>query len=178
MGRLEEMIRENREQFDSMEPLDGHFERFSERLGYHMVKAETPVRRFYFLKVAAVILLMVTAGLTVYDLATGSLRNNLFQARQEGVMNSELREAISYYDSRTEARMKEISRLASNPAQAAQIKETALREISALDESTRELEKSLAENPGCERLQSAILQNQQMKEGIVNAIVSKLSRNE
>ena len=72
--------------------------------------------------------------------------------------------------------MKEVRKLASDPVQADLINGDALKEMQALDESTRDLQKSLAENPNCERLQAAVIQNQQMKEGIMNNIVSKLNK--
>jgi hypothetical protein len=48
--------------------------------------------------------------------------------------------------------------------------------MGALDAGTKELQRSLAENPNDERIQAAIIQNQQMKEGIMNTILSKLNK--
>jgi len=69
-----------------------------------------------------------------------------------------------------------VDKLANDPAEAGRINKEAMKEIEALDENTRDLQKSLAENPNCERLQAAVIQNQQMKEGIMNTIVSNLKK--
>lgn len=177
MNSLEKMIRENREKFDSVEPLDGHFERFAERLGPAEEVTATRTMRFGLLKAAAVILILITGATLVFDLTTRSVRDRFFSPVAGTQLNPELAEAIQYYDTKANVRLKEARTLAADPAQAAMINETARKEMAELDENTRELEKSLAENPNCERLQSAILQNQQMKEDIMNTIVNKLTRN-
>lgn len=173
---LEKLIRENRDQFDNMEPLDGHFERFSERLGLEEETRITTPSRFGMLKVAAVILLIITGSVVVFDLATRSIRERFSSPVATTLMPAEFNEAVQYYDARATAQLKEVHKLANSPEQAVLINADALKEMNKLDEDTRELQKSLAENPNCERLQAAIIQNQQMKEGIVNNIVNTLNK--
>ncbi len=176
MDNLDNLIHDNRDQFDAIEPLDGHFERFAEKMGFPEQTAVAVPSRFGLLKVAAIILVIITGSIAVFDLATRSIRER-FSSDKAGVeMSDEFSEAIRYYDSRAMAQMKEVRKLASDPVQADLINGDALKEMQALDESTRDLQKSLAENPNCERLQAAVIQNQQMKEGIMNNIVSKLNK--
>ena len=173
---LEKLVHENRDQFDSMEPLDGHFERFSERLGLAEETRETVPSRFSMLKVAAVILVIITGSVVVFDLATRSIRERFSSPSTTKQIQAEFNEAVQYYDTRATAQLKEVHKLASSPEQAVIINEDAVRAMSRLDEDTRELQKSLAENPNNERLQAAIIQNQQMKEGIVNNFVNTLNK--
>ena len=176
MNNLDNLIHENRDQFDGIEPLDGHFERFRERLG----AAEQPFvarpSRFSLLKVAAIILVIITGSILVFDMATRSIRERFSSDRAGIEFSAEMAEAILYYDDRAMAQLKEVSKLTNDRAQADQINRDALKEMQSLDESTRELEKSLAENPNCERLRAAIIQNQQMKEGMMTNIISQLNK--
>ncbi|MEI6889423.1 MAG: hypothetical protein ACOYM0_13090 [Bacteroidales bacterium] len=175
MNNLDKLIQENRLQFDDTEPPDGHFERFSEKLGTWERMPSAP-SRFGFVKVAAVIIVIITGSVMVFDLATRSIRDR-FTASESGFgMTAEMTEAIQYYDARAMSQIKEVDKLANDPAEAGRINKEAMKEIEALDENTRDLQKSLAENPNCERLQAAVIQNQQMKEGIMNTIVSNLKK--
>ncbi|MCX6281224.1 MAG: hypothetical protein NTU51_04620 [Bacteroidetes bacterium] len=176
MNNLDKLIEENRAEFDGIEPLDGHFERFRERLGTGDESGRTSFSRFSLLKVAAVILVIITGSIAVFDLATRSIREKFSAENSDVLLSPEFNDAIQYYDARALAQMKEVRKLTSDPLQADQINGDALKEMKALDESTSDLKKSLAENPNCERLQAAVIQNQQMKEGIMNNIVSKLNK--
>lgn len=175
MNNLDKLIQENREEFDGIEPLDGHFERFREKLGYAVEEGNRSPSRFGLLKIAAIILVIITGSVLVFDQTARSLRDKI-STTEESRFTSEMAEAVQYYDSRALDRMKEVNKLAADPAQASKINEEALKEIQVLDENTKELQKSLAENPNCERLQAAIIQNQQMKEGVMNTIINQLGK--
>jgi len=176
MNNLEKLVQENREEFDAVEPLNGHLERFQERLG---IKDQPEIRipsRFSLLKVAAIILIIITGSIMVFDLTTRSIRERFSFGDANTELPAELSEAIQYYDAKVSAQMKEVRKLASNPVEAGIINEAAIKEMQTLDENTRDLQKSFAENPNSERLQAAIIQNQQMKEGIMNKIVNQLNK--
>ena len=176
MNNLDKLIQEKRWEFDGVEPLDGHFERFRERLGIHEEYTAPVSTRFGMLRIAAVILIIITGSILVFDLATRSIRDR-FSTGNTGIqVPSEMAEAMQYYDARAMAQLQEVRKLAGDPAQADRINKDALKEMQILDDNTRELQKSFAENPNSERLQAAIIQNQQMKEGIMNNIVNKLSK--
>jgi len=176
MDNLDKLILENRDQFDGTEPLDGHFERFRDKLGMAgQVEVTTP-SRFSMLKVAAVILVIITGSIFVFDLATRTIRERFSYGKAGIEMTAEMTEAVQYYDARAMAQLKVVRELTNDPVRAGLINENALKEMQSLDDNTRELQKSLTENPNCERLQAAIIQNQQMKEGIMNTIVNQLNK--
>jgi hypothetical protein len=176
MENLEKFIRENRDEFDTTEPLDGHFERFRERLGSAEENQATGISRFYFLKVAAIILLFITISVFVFDQAARSVRNRFSKETPAAQLPVEITEAMQYYDAKAISQLSQVRKLASDPVQADLINEDALKEMEALDAGTKDLQQSLAENPNNDRIQAAIIQNQQMKEGIMNTIISKLSK--
>ena len=66
MDRLEKFIQSNRDQFDDLEPQEGHFERFQEKLSRHHRQNRT-FPWTVLLKAAAVAVLVVLSGLWVYD---------------------------------------------------------------------------------------------------------------
>jgi len=176
MNNLDKLIQENRDQFDGIEPLDGHFERFRERLGITEQTTARTLRRYSLLKVAAIILVFITGSVVVFDLATSSIRERFSSGKTGFEMTAEMTEAMQYYDARAMAQIDQVKKLTKDPVQALLINKNALKEIQALDESTTELQKSLAENPNDERLQAAVIQNQQMKEGVMNNIVNQLNK--
>jgi hypothetical protein len=49
-------------------------------------------------------------------------------------------------------------------------------ELNSLNANSAELQKALAENPGNERVQAAIIQNHQMKDKVMNQVVSQMKR--
>ena len=149
MNNLEKLIQKNRDQFDGVEPLDGHLERFRERLGLDAQPAVPALSRFSLLKVAAVILIIITGSILVFDLATKSIRESFSSGKTSIGMTAEMNEAVQYYDARALAQLKEVRKLANDPLQADQINENAIKEMQSLDESTGELRKSLTENPNC-----------------------------
>jgi hypothetical protein len=176
MGNLEKFIRENREQFDGTEPLDGHLGRFRERLGSVEEPLAIGTSRFHLLKVAAVILLIISVSVLVFDQGARFIRNRFSPETAATQLPGEISEAMQYYDAKAIAQLSQLRKLTSDPVQADLINEDALKEMEALDAGTRELQQSLAENPNNERIQAAMIQNQQMKEGVMNTIISKLSK--
>ena len=94
MDNLDKLIHDNRDQFDATEPLDGHFERFAEKMGFPEQTAVAVPSRFGLLKVAAIILVIITGSIAVFDLATRSIRER-FSSDKAGVeMSDEFSEAI------------------------------------------------------------------------------------
>ena len=66
MKDLDNIIQKNRELFDINEPCDGHFERFEQKLKELNRKKKT-FTFGYFLKAAAVTILVVLSGLWVFE---------------------------------------------------------------------------------------------------------------
>jgi len=82
---------------------------------------------------------------------------------------------MQYYDQQVDQQLTEISKLSNTSGEARELNQSAMKQIQALDDNTLELRKNLAESPGNGRIQEAILQNQKMKEGVLNTILFQLN---
>jgi hypothetical protein len=176
MKNLDNLIRENREAFDTEEPDSGHFARFEARLEAASGQRPSAFNRFTMLKVAALILVLISVSVFIFDLATREIRERFTMAGSSSDLPLELREAMQYYNGQAELQLVKIRSLASNNEQAGELSKNALKEIASLDHTTGDLESELNANPGNEHIQAAIILNQQMKEGILNNIVLQLTQ--
>lgn len=172
MDRLEKFINENREFFDSEEPETGHFNRFEQKIEQKIPQEKRgPFTRSLVLKIAATIILIFTVSLFLFDF-------NVFRSDRENLTRSEftgeIREAINYYGITAEDQMGEFNKLACCGQDTKKLQHIAVTELNALDESTRELELIHRKNPGDERIRSAVIRNQQMKETILKNMIQKI----
>lgn len=176
MKNLEQYIRDHRDEFDAEEPEEGHFEAFRSRLAFEPQAVKTPARNFAMLRVAAVVLLMITVSVAVFEFGARYIGNTLRAGNDEKELPAEIREAMQYYDNRASAGIAEIRQLAAAHSGIGTDGKEALREISGLDASTEELKRALADDPGNEKISDAILRNQQMKDAILTHIITRLSQ--
>ncbi|MCK9423701.1 MAG: hypothetical protein M0Q38_14005 [Bacteroidales bacterium] len=174
MSDLEKFIKDHREEFDTFEPSPDHFKKFETLLQQQPEVLQPGINRFMMLKIAALILVLITVSVFVFDLATKGIRDRLNNRNAGTELPLEVKEVVQYYDIQVAERFGQIQKLASSNEEARMLNSNAIREIQNLDVSTDELKKSLAENPNNERLLAALIQNQQMKEGIMNNIINKL----
>ncbi|MFH1159648.1 MAG: hypothetical protein V1733_01700 [bacterium] len=169
MKKLEHFIRDNQELFDSEEPLDGHFERFETRLAQlqdQRVRLR-PVQ--LWMKIAAGLLVLVTAGLAVFELATNDFTKRTgFEAAALGLPD-DIREVISYYQQRSDQRLLEIENLAQNCPEPTGSRNTTNRDLAQLDKNLNDLVVSLKENPSDSRVQAALVQNYQARESLLDS---------
>lgn len=175
MTDLEKFMVDHRDEFDAYEPAQGHFERFGQRLASKPV-VEPALRQPVMLKIAAIILLMITVSVFVFDLAGRAISDRFASGRQGGELPLEIRQAVQYYDNQTDTQLAALHKLAALQHEPGGISEAAVKEIRDLDAATAELKKLLAGNPGNERILDAIIQNQQMKESVLNTIISRVSQ--
>jgi len=175
MTELENFINAHRSDFDNQEPDSGHFKRFEQRL------EETPaIKNHLFngisaLKVAAIIVFFISVSVIVFDLSTRAIKTRLFREQAVIELPSEVREAMQYYNQQADIQLGKINQLAGDRIEARELCQSALKEIKILNDNSAELEKNLSENPNNCRIQAAIIQNQKMKEGVLNTIISQLS---
>ena len=172
MRKLEEYVRENRDLFDDMEPDDGHFARFSEKLEAEPGKERFTIRRSSMMRVAAIILLFITVSVFMFDFALNKWRND--SPGRGSALNSELDDALQYYDSRTSDRLVEFRKLACCGEQQVRLNNMVNGELNALDANSAELKKSLSANPENEMIQAALIKNHQMKETVVENMIQQL----
>jgi len=169
MDRLEKHIQTNRDQFNDLEPEDGHFKRFREKLSkYHRQKNKFPWT--VYLKAAAVALLVVLSGLWVQDQIQGNQNQERLALER---VSPELKEAHIYYTSLMEKKYERIQEFNfKNEAQKKMLLEE-LREMDAIYSNIRE---DLMTNPNDPRVVSALIRHYQMKLEVMNQIVQQLEK--
>ncbi len=174
MKKLEKYMQDNLEAFDSSEPEAGHFRRFEERLAAANAEPVPVTGRGHLLKVAALILVLISVSAVVFDFATREFRDK-FSAGNGAELPVEIREALAYYDNQASAQMAVLQKLTVNRKDGALLAAAAEKEIRELDASTSELKQSHAVNPGNEKILDAIIRNQRMKETCLNTLINLLS---
>jgi len=176
MNDLEKYIRNHRAEFDDAEPDPGHFRRFEERVHLRGVKSINPFNRPFLLKIAALILLLITVSVLVFDLTTRGILNRWNNAQASVEFPQEVKEVIMYYDNQATQQLLEISRLAGSTEEAKKLTTQAMKDVSTLDDNTGELKRAFSENTNQERILTAIIQNQQMKENILTTVITQLNQ--
>jgi len=174
MEPLEKYFNENRQLFDSQEPDTGHLSRFSDKLDKEFGKQSMILNRSAILKVAAVILLLITATVSVFDFAVNKVKNSIESKSTGTLLTPELEDAIQYYETRTSERLGEFRKLACCGEQQIRLNAMVSGQLNALDANSEELRKNLNENPDNERIQVALIKNQQMKEKVVENMIRQL----
>ncbi len=176
MSELEKYIKNHHGEFDSEEPEAGHFDRFEEMLGTLPTHRQKEISHALLLKIAAVIIILITVSVVTFEFVTREISNR-FAAEKEGAdFPMEIREAFQYYDNQTRVQMAALNNLAHSREDALTLSSSALNEIRSLDEITNDLKKSLSENPGNELILDAIVRNQQLKETMLNTMITQISQ--
>lgn len=168
MNNLEDFIKEHAEQFNDEEPAEGHFDRFEQRLDQqHSVTIKKPVVRLW-MKIAAGIVILVTAGLAIFELSTHDFSNQNAMQQATFELPDELQEIITIYHHRTTQQMNELNQLAQHcPDRSGMITQTE-KGVANLDKNQENLVKALRENPSNSRIQAALIKNCKAKEELLN----------
>ena len=168
MKTIEDIIRNNKDFFDE-EPLEGHFERFKNRLEPKIQIA--PVKRSivpYLLRAAVVTLLVTLSSLWTWDhfLSSGSQRMKL------GQVSPQYKEVENYYVHQVNLMENEIVNidLKNNPQQ----KEVLMKEMKSMDSVYVSLQKELKAHPDDERIINAMISHYQTKLDVMSYIVNQL----
>ncbi|MGQ9620191.1 MAG: hypothetical protein ACUVTX_04320 [Bacteroidales bacterium] len=175
MKNIENIIRENRDQFNDREPVDGHFERFEWKL-QRRLHSQTLRRSIvpYLLKAAVVTLLVTLSSLWIWD--------NFIRSGKDRMALSEVspqyREVENYYIHQTSIMEDEIKTLyfSDNPEQ----KKILDKELWSMDSVYVQLQKDLKANPDDERIINAMIEHYQLKLEVLTYILNQLKaiRNE
>ncbi|MFZ4522544.1 MAG: hypothetical protein ACOYNC_12620 [Bacteroidales bacterium] len=176
MSDIEKFIRNHRDEFDEAEPAIGHLDRFADRLSTLPLAAAPRRNRSQMLKIAAVIVVLISAGGLLLDFATRGIRERYATGNQGTELPAEIRDAVQYYTNQTNSQVAAIHNLAADHEEALAVNTAALNEIHNLDAITAELKKSLEGNPGNEQILDAIIRNEQMKERMLNTILKQLAQ--
>jgi hypothetical protein len=175
MDNLETFITENRELFDDAEPQAGHFSRFEEKLEQQRPHSGVAIDKYFLLKIAAGLLILLTVSVYIFDFAAKHISKSLSGESRTAVVPAEMQEAINYYDDAASTKLRQINKLACCGQDTRKIYTMASAELKSLNANSEELQKALAENPD-ERIQAAIIQNNQMKEKVMNDLVNQMKR--
>ena len=174
MDKLEKFIIDNRESFDDAEPLSGHFSRFEEKLDQQNAQSGVYFDRNFLLKIAAGLLILLTVSVFIFDIGANKLSKALTARNNSSLVPAEMQDAINYYDDAASTKLGQINKLACCGQDTKKIYAMARNEMSSLNASSAELQNTLSENPGNERVQAAIIQNHQMKEKVMNQVIEQL----
>ena len=175
MTNLEKQIKNHLEEFDSQEPNQGHFKRFEDRLREQPELKSQGQNRLQGIKIAALIIIMISVSVFVFDFATREIRERFSAEKERTELPLEIREAVQYYNNQTNTQIATLHKMAANHAEAGALNASVLKEIQSLDHATEELEMSLQDNPGNEQILDAIIRNQRMKETMLNTIITQIS---
>ncbi len=169
MESLKKYIRKNRDSFDEKEPLEGHFDRFRQKL-----ETRKPVRKVNLFMVAAA---AAVAGLILTG-TLGILYNNSslnrFNTKELSlsVISPELKEVENYYLSQISTKYGQINSLKKNssPEMESEVKKA----IDDMDLGYNLLKRDLSNSPKQERIVSAMIQQYQVRVDMLDQILKTL----
>ncbi len=167
MNRLEQNIRDRREQFDAFEPSGGHMDRFRKKL--YPEHASVYARIPYWVKIAAILLLVAVSSVLIYEQA-----QRYYISRQqplEEIIPGEYQDAQFYYTSLIKKKYTEINSLDISDPEG---KKILLNELKEMDQLFQSLLKDLQTNPSDERVLSAMISHYQTKLEVMGQIIQQL----
>lgn len=174
MKNLEEIIRKNRDIFETNEPIDGHLDRFNWKLEKRL-HSQANKRSIvpYLLRAAVVTLLVTLSSLWAWDNFIRSEKGMTL-----GEVSPQYREVENYYVHQVNLMENEILSLdfGSNPEQKVML----TKELRSMDSTYTQLQLELKANPNDERVINAMIEHYQTKVDVMNYILSQLKaiRNE
>ncbi|MDT8401121.1 MAG: hypothetical protein RQ743_05455 [Bacteroidales bacterium] len=169
MKDIEKIIRENADFFNSEEPFEGHFERFTARLQARQFVVPRRVNIMpHLLKAAAVAILVTLSSLWTWEHVLSSDANKMTLSE----VSPEYREVEQYYVHQVSLMEDEIEDIWINGQP--EDKGLLLDELEEMDETYKELQKDLKANPNDERVINAMVEHYQRKVEVMNYILSQL----
>jgi hypothetical protein len=168
MKPLDEYIRSNLDRFNSEEPLNGHFERFEDKLG-RLERRRISQPRMVILRIAALVIL----GLVISYAAIREF-NLLKQSKDaiySGTIGSELDEAEKFYTTQLNISYHKIQNLRFNNDK--DEKKQVLEELSEMDTQVQAMKQDLKQNPDDERIVHAIINFYQVKMEMMDMIITR-----
>ena len=169
MKTLEEIIKSNNEIWNSDEPAEGHFERFSVKLELR-TKAGKTKRSIapYLLRAAGVALLVTLSSLWAWDNIVK--KDSKMMSLSE--VSPEYRDVENYFIYQVNLMEDEIrgSIISDDPEQ----KEILMKELQSMDTVYISLQRELKVNPNEERIINAMINHYQKKLEVMTIIVNQL----
>ena len=170
MGKLDKIFQDQREAFDE-EPMEGHFQRFEEKLEHYHSRKKPILRSWPFLKIASlVIIVLLSANLFVY-LLPGKADKQI-----QVPVNNEMAETASFYTVRITSGLSQLQQMADQGMGTQQDLAQVKKEMDEMDRLHQDLQKEYSNNPNDERVINAMIEYYQTKLNIINTIKSDLEK--
>jgi hypothetical protein len=178
MKGIEDIIRKNREAFDSEGPSAGHFDKFRVRLDeLHSETNRNFFRKYNIaVKIAVAVIIFIAVSTMFYSGGFSGLKLFVSDSLASSELPEELKEVINYYNLITDDRIAQIDKVAVSQEESEKVKIMAEAQISDIDENIAELKKELSENPDNQRITDAIVLNQQKKAELMNRILLTMNQ--
>jgi hypothetical protein len=168
--KLEKIIINNLEGFNTDEPSDSHFERFRSKLERSGKQSEKRLYRTVC-KIAAVLIIIVISAWIIR-----LIYYNIDEGRIESVsqISSELCEAEEYYKYQINNKYEIIRKLNFNDKGE---RKSIISELKDMDSDYRELKKDLEQNPYDERVINAVIGYYMVKLESMDRIITQAKKN-
>lgn len=167
MDELKKLIDDNKQMFDSAEPMAGHFDRFQSKLNQGDKKI-IDLNWKSMLKVASVAILVILSGLYIKD--------QLFKFIPDvpvAQVNEEFNETEKYYISLVNQQIGQIEQMDNTLSEEQQL--MLKNEMTNMDNMYKKLQNDLKAMPNDPRIMQAMLQHYQMKLEVLNRIINNLN---
>lgn len=164
-NNLEEFIRRNRAGFEEKGPGAHVWKALEKQLKDQQTPKVVSLLKRHWLKAAAVLVLVVNSVMIYQFLQLKKQQQNL------GTIAPELQEAKMYYTSQIEQKLDDISKY---PPEALGLDSAARKELELRNDTWQMLEAELQQNPGNERIRSAMIRYYQMKLDLLDKILEEL----
>lgn len=177
---IEDLIRQNIDELNDNEPLDGHFARFEEKLNkQHKRKRKITFNVVW--KVAAVIVFVLLAGNQALIYFSPN-KSGLFMAENKksdiislSSLSPEYKEVEFYYTSSINSGIEQWNKLKTQGLISEEEQEMMNEELSDFETLYKNLQQDLQLNPNDDRVINAMLEYYQAKLSVINLIVDKLN---
>ncbi len=170
MDNIDKIFTENRPQFDE-EPMEGHFERFANKLEQHRRNSWRNRFNPLFFKVAAVVvILLLTTDIFIKVNHHPQKQTSQVMVKQ----NNEISEAALFYTTRINSGMAQLETMAQQGIGSENEIQQVKKEMAEMDSLFTSLKQEYEANPNDERIINAMIEYYQTKLNIVNTIKSDL----
>ena len=159
---IEDFIQNNKTSLEE-DPPQGHLGRFSNKLGTSSDSAwNTSINRY--LLVAAAVVVLITIGFVALLTSDGIYSSKYLLAN----ITPELYETEAYYQSEINQKLEILS-------EQNEVDKSIIIDLEEIDKSFENIRKDLDENPGDDRLISAVLNTYQIKLDLLNEILDRVN---
>ncbi|MFV0591231.1 MAG: hypothetical protein ACK5M7_07595 [Draconibacterium sp.] len=174
---IEELIFQNLENLNDNEPMEGHFERFDEKL-----KKQNRKNKFNWSvvwKIAAAVVFVLLISNQAFLYFSPNQQGLILHSREKSEitlasLSPEYKETEFYYKTSIRAGLNQWEELTKEGYVSGDEQNLMNDELSDFETRYKNLQKDLAANPNDERVINAMLEYYQVKLDVINMIVNKL----